>query len=46
MAKPIRKTPTLTGKYASQFIEKMLETERRKNLTRTEKELAKLISDF
>ena len=43
MAKPIRKTPTLTGKEAENFIIKMIETEKR-TINNSEKELMQLIT--
>ena len=43
MAKPIRKTPTLRGKDATNFVKTMLSTERR-SINDIEKQLVKLVS--
>jgi hypothetical protein len=43
MAKPIRKTPTLKGEKAEQFVEEMLKTEKRQ-INQTEKEIVSIIS--
>ena len=42
MAQPIRKTPTLKGKQAEEFISRMVETEKRK-INAHEKEISRLI---
>lgn len=43
MAKPIRKTPTLSGEHAERFIKAMLETEKRP-INKSEKEFLKLLA--
>ena len=43
MAKPIKKTPSLSGKCAEKFIAKMIETQNRE-INEKEKELVSLIS--
>ena len=45
MAKPIRATPTLSGKSAERFLLKMLETQNRKHLTKVEKEIVRMITE-
>ncbi|MFW5852975.1 MAG: hypothetical protein ACOCUR_03010 [Nanoarchaeota archaeon] len=42
MAKPLRKTPTLVGSHADEFVRNMILTERRR-LNKTEEMLLKLI---
>ena len=44
MAKPIRKTPTLTGKQAETFITKMFATQSR-SINKQEKRIAELIQE-
>ena len=43
MAKPIRKTPTLSKKSADDFIASMLQTERRRKANKAEREFISLI---
>lgn len=45
MAKPIEPTPVLRGKYALRFLRMMKETESRKELTQSEKELKRLMEE-
>lgn len=45
MAKPIRKTPALSGKQAQEFIEKMLKTGKR-SINSMEKQIVELISSM
>lgn len=42
MAKPIRKTPSLKGKSANNFVEEMIKVEKRR-INKTEKKLLKLL---
>ena len=44
MAKPIRKTPTLTGKCAEKFVSKMMETNKRQTMNQFEKDFVSLLS--
>lgn len=43
MAKPLRKTPTLKGKNADEFLKKMIATSKRKSLNKNEKMFLGLI---